>query len=89
MGTPQDSEKNAIKLANGQTITYDSLVDPEKNAINLAIGQTVTYDSLVKSIKLANGQTVTYDPLVVSTGLKNDYEKIPGLKEALADPKCP
>lgn len=41
------------------------------------------------SIKLANGQTITYDSLVVSMGLKNDYEKIPGLKEALADPKCP
>ena len=38
---------------------------------------------------LANGEKVSYDSLVVAMGLKNDYEKIPGLKEALEDKTCP
>lgn len=32
---------------------------------------------------------ITYDSLVVSTGIKNDYEKIDGLKAALEDDNCP
>ncbi len=36
-----------------------------------------------------NGKTLTYDYLVMATGIKPDWEKIQGLKEALDDPTCP
>jgi len=34
-------------------------------------------------ITTSNGDTINYDYMVVSIGLKNDYDQIPGLKEAL------
>lgn len=40
-------------------------------------------------VVLQNGKTITYDYLVMATGIKPDWEKIEGLKEALDDPKCP
>lgn len=43
----------------------------------------------LQCIVCRNGKTITYDYLVMATGIKPDWEKIEGLKEALDDPKCP
>ena len=41
------------------------------------------------SLTLANGDRMTYDQLVLVPGLKFDYEKVKGFKEALNDPTRP
>ena len=40
-------------------------------------------------VTLKNGQKLTYDYLIVTAGLKVDWDKIQGLKEAVEDPECP
>lgn len=41
------------------------------------------------TVTLADGRTISYDSLVISAGIKNDYDKIEGLKASLDDPNCP
>lgn len=45
------------------------------------------FDPTSNSVTTKNGDTIKYDFLVVAAGLQLNYEKIPGLVEALAIPK--
>mmetsp|Transcript_7264 Transcript_7264/g.14078 ORF Transcript_7264/g.14078 Transcript_7264/m.14078 type:complete len:447 (+) Transcript_7264:66-1406(+) len=48
-----------------------------------------SFDPTNNTVVLSTKDKMTYDTLVVAAGLKNDFEKIKGLKQALEDPECP
>lgn len=38
---------------------------------------------------MENGKELGYDQLVLATGIKEDWDKIKGFKEAVTDSECP
>ncbi len=46
-------------------------------------------DAKSNKLVLEDGSVITYEYLVLATGLQPDYQRIPGLKEALEDPQVP
>lgn len=49
--------------------------------------RAVKFDPVNNKVETENGDTIEYEYMVVSTGLELNYEKIPGLLEALRAPK--
>lgn len=54
--------------------------------ISLLPSNVASFQPASNSVTLATGESVGYDVLVVATGLKINWDAIPGLKGALADP---
>ena len=48
---------------------------------------TVTFQPEKNAIQLDDGSSITYDCLIVAAGIQIDWEKIPGLADALKDDK--
>lgn len=75
-------------LVGGGTVAREATVRPE--ARYMPQGVRWIRDSVAelaperRSVTTAGGSTIDYDFLVVASGLEMDYEKIPGLREALA-----
>lgn len=57
--------------------------------VNFLEDSVKEFNPAKNQVVLASGKTVSYDYMVVSTGLKMDWEKIPGLREAIDDPNSP
>lgn len=64
--------------------SLDSLIPKDRIA---HIAENVkSFSPTSSSITTTSGRTLTYDTLVVAAGLKINWDAIPGLSKALADP---
>lgn len=54
--------------------------------INWIKSEAVEFDPKNNTVKTANGTNIKYDVLLLATGLQLNYDKIPGLVEALSIP---
>jgi eukaryotic sulfide quinone oxidoreductase len=45
-----------------------------------------TFSPTTSAVTTSTGRTINYDALVVATGLQTNWDSIPGLSKALADP---
>lgn len=56
------------------------------DGINLTKSNVAKIQAANNTIITEGGEKFTYDHLIVSSGLKYDYEKVKGSKQALDDP---
>lgn len=67
-----------------------STVVPMEKVLPKNVSRQATHVKLIKpdqnTVVCENGQQFTYDELIVGTGLRLQYQKVEGLKEALDDP---
>ena len=64
--------------------SLDSLIP--KNRITHIAENVKSFSPTSSSVTTTSGQTLAYDALVVAAGLKINWDAIPGLSKALADP---
>jgi len=82
-------EHNKVKLASGKEVcSFAPLKAPLRSHSSCFLPHLDESRRAKAPVTFSLFQ-ITYDSLVVSTGIKNDYEKIDGLKAALEDDNCP
>lgn len=80
-------------LVGGGMKTLDDSFRPTKDVLSPLVkwvkDKAVKYDPSANKVEISNGDIIEYEYLVVATGIECNYEKIPGLVEALKVPKGP
>lgn len=77
-------------LVGGGVADQEESVRPQSSVIPQGVAwikdAATDIDPEGRSVALASGGTVTYDYLVVSPGIQLDWDKVPGMAEAIESP---
>ena len=74
-------EEKALDFTTSQTLSKTSAKSEGKSVTKLIPSEN--------AVELEGGRRIEYDQLVLATGYQADYDSVPGLREALQDPKVP